>query len=397
MNILHQPSTSLISHLECPKCGRTYLHQELHTVCENTNCQSSLFARYNLSPGVFKKESLRANPNSMWRYSPVLPIEKVEYMISLGEGFTPILPLQNLDGLEENRVYWKDESGNPTGSFKSRGQSTAISKALELGVKAACIPSAGNAAGALAAYCAKAGIKAHVFMPKETPQLFKDECVLYGANLTEVDGNIKDCSKLASEEGEKNGWFPVFTLKEPYRLEGKKTMGYEIAEQMDWILPDVILYPTGGGTGLLGIWKAFDEMETLGWIGSERPRMVSVQATSCDGITQAFHQHQTESEYVDKGFTIANGLRVPKPYADEYILKVLRESQGTAITINDAEMETGMKEIAKKEGLLVCPEGAALWQAFKKLKEKSWIKPGEKVLLMNTGSGYKYLENIEIN
>ncbi|WP_143961157.1 threonine synthase [Litoribacter populi] len=396
MQIDQQHTNSLISHLECPNCGNTYNHQELHTVCENPDCKSSLFARYNLSPGVIKKENLAALPPTMWRYRQVLPTKNPEHIITLGEGFTPILPLTNLDYLGENEVFWKDESGNPTGSFKSRGQSTAISKAFELGVKTVCIPSAGNAAGAMAAYCARAGLEAHVFMPKETPQIFKDECRLYGANLTEIDGNIKDCADKATKEGEENGWFPVFTLKEPYRLEGKKIMGYEIAEQFGWTLPDVILYPTGGGTGLLGIWKAFEEMEALGWIDSKRPKMVSVQATCCDGITQAFHHHKQHSEYVDNGFTIANGLRVPKPYADQYILQVLRKSKGNALTVTDKEMESGMKEIASKEGLLFCPEGAALWQAFKNLKKTNWISPGEKVLLMNTGSGYKYLENIEV-
>lgn len=389
---------SLISHLECPNCGNTYKHTELHTVCENEDCKSSLYARYHLPKDTPPSEIIQADVNTMWRYRKVLPISDGEEIISLGEGFTPILEIKNFsDHLQENQVYLKDESGNPTGSFKSRGQSTAISKAKELGVREVTIPSAGNAAGALSAYCAKAGLKAHVFVPEKTPAIFLNECLLYGAELTEVEGNISECSDKATAASEENGWFPVFTLKEPYRLEGKKTMGYEIAEQFKWELPDVIFYPTGGGTGLLGIWKAFEEMETMGWIGSKRPRMVTVQSDCCDGITQAFHQNKEHSEFVDKGFTIGNGLRVPKPYADKLILNVLRESNGTALTVQDSEMEAAMKEIALKEGLLIAPEGAALWHAFKQLKKSQWVKAGEKVLLMNTGSGYKYLENIDIH
>lgn len=333
----------------------------------------------------------------MWRYREFLPIVKEEHIVSLGEGFTPILSMPHLNGETAGcEVLWKDESGNPTGSFKARGIGCAVSKAKELGIKEIATPTAGNAGGALAAYCARGGLKAHVYMPKRTPQVFKDECRLYGANLVEVDGSIADCGRLVAEEAVRKGWFQLSTLKEPYRLEGKKTMGYEIAEQLEWQLPDVILYPTGGGTGLLGIWKAFDELGKLGWIGEKRPRMVAVQSTSCNGIVQAFHQGKAEAEFMDGGFTIANGLRVPKPYADKLILKVLRESKGTAIAIPDTEMEEALKEIASAEGLLFAPEGAALWQAFKHLKTEGWIKAGERVLLLNTGSGYKYLENIAI-
>lgn len=333
----------------------------------------------------------------MWRYQAFLPVTDPVNIVSLGEGFTPILPLGNLQGTDQdNEIFWKDESGNPTGSFKARGIGAAVSKAKELGITAIVTPTAGNAGGALAAYCARGGLNAYVYMPKLTPQVFKDECRLYGATLIEVDGNISDCGKLADQEATKNGWFQVSTLKEPYRLEGKKTMGYEIAEQFNWQLPDVIFYPTGGGTGLIGIWKAFEEMEQMGWIGSKRPRMVAVQSMSCDGITQAFHNQQETAQFIDNGFTIANGLRVPKPYADRLILKVLRESGGTAISIIDSQMESALKEIARKEGMLIAPEGAALWQAFKSLKAANWIHPGERVLLLNTGNGYKYLENITV-
>ncbi|SEB12164.1 threonine synthase [Pedobacter hartonius] len=388
---------SLIEDLYCPACGTRYPSTVIQTVCLNEACKSSLFAGYNLPLSTDPERLFSGRPATMWRYHEFLPVADPAHVVTLGEGFTPVLPLRNLSYQEnDNEVFWKDESGNPTGSFKARGISSAVSKAKELGITNIVTPTAGNAGGALAAYCAQGGLNAYVYMPKLTPKVFKDECRLYGANLIEVDGNISDCGKLADKDATENGWFQVSTLKEPYRLEGKKTMGYEIAEQFNWEVPDVILYPTGGGTGLIGIWKAFDEMEKMGWIGSKRPRMVTVQSESCDGITQAFHHQELQSQFVDRGFTIANGLRVPKPYADKLILKVLRESAGTAISVSDIQMESALKEIARKEGMLIAPEGAALWQAFKTLKASNWIRSGERVLLLNTGSGYKYLENINI-
>jgi threonine synthase len=387
---------SLLTHLQCPECGTVHNAAVINTVCINDSCKSTLFAQYNLKSKT-DKSILAGRPATMWRYKEFLPVINEKNIVTLGEGFTPIIPVENLKQFAAgNEVFWKDESGNPTGSFKARGISAAVSKAKELGIQAIATPTAGNAGGALAAYAARAGIKAIVYMPKQTPKVFKDECRLYGADLLEIDGNISDCGKLINEHALLNNWFQVSTLKEPYRLEGKKTMGYEIAEQFNWQLPDVIFYPTGGGTGLIGIWKAFDEMEQLGWIGSHRPRMVAVQSQSCDGIVKAFNAGLYVSEFADGGFTIANGLRVPKPYADKVILKVLRDSKGCALTISDAEMSHALKEIARHEGMLIAPEGAALWQAFKKLKASQWIKPGEKVLLINTGSGYKYLENIDI-
>ncbi|PTQ94951.1 L-threonine synthase [Mucilaginibacter yixingensis] len=331
----------------------------------------------------------------MWRYREFLPVIDPANIVTLGEGFTPILPLQNLRSQTGDiEVMWKDEAGNPTGSFKARGIGMAVSKAKELGINTIVTPTAGNAGGALAAYAARAGIRAIVYLPVQTPQLFKDECRLYGAEVIEVDGSISDCGRLANEEALKNGWFQVSTLKEPYRLEGKKTMGYEIAEQFDWQLPDVILYPTGGGTGLIGIWKAFDELERLGWIGPKRPQMVAVQSQSCAGIVEAFQDKKVVSAFMDGGFTIANGLRVPKPYADRLILRVLYQSRGTALSVSDTDMADALKEIARHEGMLIAPEGAALWHAFKQLKATGWLRSGQKVLLLNTGSGYKYLENI---
>ena len=389
---------SRFRHLQCPACGKEYPGNIIQTVCKDAACGSTLYSIYQLPENSIPAAHIHTNILGMWRFHEFLPVANVDHFISLGEGNTPLLPLKNLafEG-NENEALWKDESGNPTGSFKARGISAAVSKAKELGIQDIAIPTAGNAGGALAAYCARGGLKAHVYMPKETPQVFKDECRLYGADLVEIAGNISDCGAEANKQSSKHDWFQLSTLKEPYRLEGKKTMGYELAEQCNWVLPDVILYPTGGGTGLLGLWKAFDEMEIMGWIDHRRPRMVAVQSTSCNGIASAFHTQAPDSDYVDSGFTIANGLRVPKPYASKIILQVLRTSHGTSVEITDKEMEDSLKEIAKKEGMLIAPEGAALWSAFKKLKTSKWIASGEKVVLLNTGNGYKYLENIHMN
>lgn len=396
INDIPLTAMSLLINLKCPECGTLHNASVINTVCINETCRSTLFAQYNLNTGI-NKSVLQGRVATMWRYKEFLPVINKQNIVTLGEGFTPIILVENLKKFTgDNTVFWKDESGNPTGSFKARGISAAVSKAKELGIQTIATPTAGNAGGALAAYASRAGIKAVVYMPKQTPKIFKDECRLYGADLVEIEGNISDCGKLVNEHALLNNWFQISTLKEPYRLEGKKTMGFEIAEQFNWQLPDVIFYPTGGGTGLIGIWKAFDELEQLGWIGSKRPRMVAVQSQSCDGIVKAFHAGQYVSEFADGGFTIANGLRVPKPYADKVILKVLRESKGTALTISDEEMSIALKEIARHEGMLIAPEGAALWQAYKKLKATGWVKSEEKVLLINTGSGYKYLENINI-
>jgi threonine synthase len=364
-------------------------------VCTDESCSAILAARYQWESNTLQKSDLKERPSSLWRYREFLPVEDEDNIVTLGEGFTPMLTLSNLKRHTQGKnVILKDESGNPTASFKARGLSVAVSKAKELGVRKLVIPTAGNAGGALAAYAAKAGLEAHVFMPALTPSAFKAEARLFGAEVTEVPGNISDCGKLAGEKAAKAGWFDVSTLKEPYRLEGKKTMGYEIAEQLRWQLPDVILYPTGGGTGIIGIWKAFDELEQIGWIGRKRPRMVAVQSDSCNGICVAFHQKAAHSEYKDSGFTVANGLRVPKPYADKTILKVLKESNGYAVSVGDADILSALKELAAHEGLLPAPEGAALWHAFKALSQSGWVKNGETALLLNTGSGYKYLDNI---
>jgi threonine synthase len=385
---------TFFSHLYCTGCGEKYNKNEIHTVCKKETCKKSLFAAYDL-PKTFDKTLLKLRETTLWRYREFLPVEKEENRITLGEGMTPLFLLKNLGAsLGLTWLYVKDESNNPTGSFKARGLCMAVSKAKEFGIQTVVIPTAGNAGGALSAYAAKAGMKAYVFMPVNTPQIFKTECQLYNAQLTLVDGLISDCGKMANEFKGKVNAFDMSTLKEPYRVEGKKTMGYELAEQLNWEIPDVILYPTGGGTGLIGIWKAFDEMEQMGWISSKRPRMVVVQAEGCKPIVDAFHEKSKTAKFYANAQTFANGLRVPLPYADHVILDILVKSNGTAVAVSDEEIIRGMKEIAAIEGLIVCPEGAALLGGLRHLLKTKWIKPEEKILLINTGSGYKYLENL---
>lgn len=390
-----QVRQSNITHLKCSGCGEVYAHQSVQNFCLNSHCQETLLAEYDLKAIRVTKEDLKNRQANMWRYREFLPITEEKNIVSLGEGGTPLFKANKLSkAIDIEHLFWKDEGGNPTGSFKARGMSAAISKAKELGIKKLAIPTAGNAGVALAAYGTRAGMHVHVYMPRETPLQHKQEVRYYGAQLTEIDGNIGDCGKLVAELCAKGEFFNVSTLKEPYRLEGKKTMGYELAEQFNWELPDVILYPTGGGTGLIGFWKAFEELEKVGWIGRKRPRIVAVQSTSCDGIVSAFHGNLVKSEPVDRGFTIANGLRVPKSFADKLILKILRQYNGTAVSVSDLEINEALNEVARLEGMFIAPEGAALWAALKQLKYNNWIAKDEKVVLINTGSGYKYLENI---
>jgi threonine synthase len=394
IRLLATGTNTLFSHLECSACGHTYDKRQVLGVCQQPGCQQPLLAVYNTRRRL-NRRFLRHRPATMWRYREMLPMEYDKNIVSLGEGFTPLLKTANLakkTGIIT--LYIKDESNNPTGSFKARGLSMAISKAKELGIRACVIPTAGNAGGAMSAYCAKAGMAAHVYMPEETPALFKQECMLFGAHLTLVKGSIYDCGQLVRTQAAIEGWFDVSTTKEPYRIEGKKTLGYEIAEQLNWKLPDVIIYPTGGGTGLIGMWKAFEEMEQLGWIGAERPRMIAVQSANCAPVVKAFHEQSDSTQLYPDSFTVANGLRVPKPFADKLILKVIRESNGTALAIQDEQIIKAVKEIAREEGLLVSPEGGAIYQALKELIQTNVIHPEERVVLVNTGSGYKYLENI---
>jgi threonine synthase len=328
----------------------------------------------------------------MWRYAPVLP-PAPESTVSLGEGWTPMIRSRRLgERLGAQALWIKDEGLNPTGSFKARGLSCAISMCVELGIRQVAIPSAGNAASAMAAYAAAAGMESHIFMPRDVPQANYLECKAYGARVTLVEGNISDCARMVAERAPAEGWFDVSTLKEPYRIEGKKTMGYEVAEQMDWELPDAIFYPTGGGVGLIGMWKAFEEMERLGWIGSRRPKMIAVQAEGCQPVVRAFEEHEARSRFFEDARTVAAGLRVPKPLGDFLILRAVRESGGTALAVSDDELLDAGIRLASEEGIYAAPEGAACVAALAKLLASGFLKPSDRVVLYNTGSGLKYPE-----
>jgi threonine synthase len=382
---------SFLAHLECALCGRSLEADRLWNLCPE--CGKPLLARYDLDAArrAVTVEAIAARPPTLWRYRELLPVRDSVCVVSLGEGFTPLIHARRLgDDVGWGRLYIKDEGLNPTASFKARGLCVAVSRALELGVQALSIPSAGNAAGAMCAYAAPAGMKAHVYMPRDVPPIFVTECRVLGAEVTLVDGLITDCGKAATEGVRQAGRFDMSTLKEPYRLEGKKTMGYELAEQLAWTLPDVIIYPTGGGTGMVGMWKAFDEMEQLGWIGSHRPRMVVVQSEGCAPMVRAFHEGQEFAEPWPEATTIADGLRVPAAVGDFLILRALRESGGTALAVPDNEMVEAARLMGRTEGIFACPEGAATLVAFQRLLEQGWIEEGERVVLFNTGSGLKY-------
>jgi len=341
---------NFFTHLECGYCGQTQDPDQIWNLCPE--CQKPLLARYDMQAArrEFPREKLTGRPESLWRYAEMLPIKDPANRLDLGEGWTPLVHAKRLgESIGMTNLMLKDEGLNPTGSFKARGLSLAISKAHELGVKEVSIPSAGNAAGAMSAYAAKAGMKSHVFMPRDVPRPFISECKALGAEVTLVDGLITDCGRIAAEGVKKHGRFDVSTLKEPYRLEGKKTMGYEIAEQMDWQLPEVIIYPTGGGTGLIGMWKAFDEMEQLGWIDSKRPRMVSVQSTGCAPMVRAYAEGTEFATPWENAKTIADGLRVPAAVGDFLILRAINESGGTALSIPDEDMMTAANLIGKTQ------------------------------------------------
>ncbi|MEZ4708694.1 MAG: threonine synthase [Caldilineaceae bacterium] len=382
---------STLTHLECGMCGKTYEANQLINMCPD--CSRPLLARYNLQKAAktLTPDSLRHRSPTLWRYEEVLPVQDHSKMLSLGEGWTPLARAPRLgEAIGCVNTWIKDESLNPTGSFKARGLALAVSRAYELGATEISIPSAGNAAGAMSAYAAAAGLKAHVFMPKDVPATFQVECKELGANVTLVDGLINDCGAKAAEGVKKYGWFDVSTLKEPYRLEGKKTMGYELAEQLNWTLPDVIIYPTGGGTGLVGMWKAFDEMEQMGLIGSARPRMVTVQSTGCAPIVRAFEEGAQHAALWQGAKTVADGLRVPVAVGDFLMLEALRKSGGTAVAVTDAELLECTGAIGKYTGIFPAPEGGACLAAQIRLLESGWIQPDEQVVLFNTGTGLKY-------
>jgi threonine synthase len=383
---------NFLEYLICPKCSTRFRTGLIHTLCR---CGSPLLAEYDLDLArqSLARSSLDGRTATMWRYAELLPVQNSRNIVSLGEGFTPLIEVGRLGGaLGLRHLYIKDESTNPTGSFKARGLSAAVSMAKELGLEKLAIPSAGNAAGAMAAYGAHAGLESHIFMPVDTPRANIREAEVFGAHVNLVQGLITDCGRIVAERKDQEGWFDLSTLKEPYRIEGKKTMGYELAEQSGWELPDVVLYPTGGGTGLIGMWKAFREMETLGWIGPKRPRMVTVQSSGCAPLVRAFHNNDTVAAFWNDARTIASGLRVPRAIGDFMILQALRESRGTAVAVEDGELLDAMKLCGRLEGIFLCPEGAACLPALKKLVESGWIGQDEKVVVFNTGTGLKYLE-----
>jgi threonine synthase len=386
---------SFLDHLRCTACDGHFNADQVCTVCPD--CGKVLFAYYDLlSARKSMSRDFTSRRPTMWRYRELMPVRDETNIISLGEGMTPLLRAGRLGrayGFE--RLFIKEEGLNPTGTFKARGMSAAVSRAKELGIRSIAAPSAGNAAGALAAYGAAAGIKTWVFMPADAPEINKIESAVCGAQVYLVEGLINDAAKIVTQASARRGWFDFSTLKEPYRVEGKKTLGFELAEQFDWQLPDAIIYPTGGGTGMLGMWKAFDELEQLGWLGKERPKMISVQATGCAPIVRAFQEGKAQSYAWQDALTIAAGLRVPHPFADYLILRTIRESGGTAIAVDDGEILESIRETARLEGLFLCPEGAAAVAAFKRLAAKGYLHPEQRVVLFNTGSGLKYPELVK--
>lgn len=381
-------------HLYCLSCGEIYSKAEIHSYCKK--CTQPLLAAFDTSAGL-NKDLLRGRRQDMWRYREMLPIENAGNIVSLGEGMTHLVELEQLGkNLGSEALYLKEEGGNPTGSFKARGLSMAVSKAKELGLSVFAIPTAGNAGSALAAYTAKIGGEAHIFMPESTPEVFRLDCEIMGARVYIVPGSIRDAAGVMAQKNSNGSWWDVSTLKEPFRLEGKKTMGYEIAEQFEWKLPDVIIYPTGGGTGLIGIWKAFREMQALGWIDHIPTRMIAVQTAVCNPIVQAFDRGADHAPLYERpGLTIANGLRVPKAFGDRLILRTIYESNGSALDVTDEEILKSMKQVAQIEGLFLSPEGAAVCAAAGKLLAAGNIGPKERIVLLNTGSAYKYVENIK--
>ena len=385
-----------VTHLECAACGLEHEARSLLNLC--TICGKPLLVRYDLKQAArtLTKESLLNRRANLWRYREVLPVDHDENIVSLGEGWTPLLHAQRLGGKVGMReLYIKDESQNPTQSFKARGMTAAVSMAKELGVKKLAVPSAGNAAGALAAYAARAGIESFIFMPKDTPRANVIECEQTGAHVTLMDGLITDCGAEVARRKDAEGWFDVSTLKEPYRVEGKKTLGYELAEQLNWKLPDVIIYPTGGGTGLIGMWKAFEEMEQMGWVGAKRPKMVTVQASGCAPIVRALAEGKRFADEFPNASTVASGLRVPRAIGDFLILDAIRASGGTAVAVTDEELLAATLVIGAAEGVFCAPEGAACLPALTKLMADGLVTPDDRVVLFNTGSGVKYLECFE--
>lgn len=384
------------SHLECPRCARTYSCEQVTQLCE---CGSPLLVRYDLARAAasVSKEKINSRGSDLWRYREFLPVREERHIVSLGEGMTPMLRL-NRTGQATGmaRLYMKDEGIIPTGTFKARGAAVGVSKALELGVKALAMPTNGNAGGAWAAYCAAAGIRAVIAMPEDAPRITRSECVVTGASLWLVKGLISDAGKIIGRAVKRYGLYDASTLKEPYRIEGKKTMGLEIAEQFGWEVPDVILYPTGGGVGLIGIYKALLELREIGWIGEKMPRLVAVQAEGCAPIVRAWQEKKTDSVFFEKSKTIAFGINVPKALGDFLVLDAVYRTGGAAVAVSDEEILNALSLLGRMEGAFVCPEGAATLAAAKKLRDEGWISPEERVVLLNTGTGIKYPETVHV-
>jgi threonine synthase len=387
---------SFLSHLECSRCHTRYNADEDAHLC---SCGSPLLARYDLDAAreQFQQSMLQDREPSLWRYHELLPVRSPEHVISLGEGMTPLTPLKRLGakvGIEQ--LFVKDEGIIPTGSFKARGAAVGVSRARELGVKTLTMPTNGNAGGAWATYAARAGLAAVILMPEAAPLITRNECIISGATLFLVNGLINDAGAIVGRAVKAHNWYDVSTLKEPYRIEGKKTMGYEIAEQFHWEVPDVILYPTGGGVGIIGIYKALRELQQLGWIGQRLPRLVAVQATGCAPIVQAWQEGKSESQLWKNSTTIAFGINVPKALGDFLVLEAIRETAGCAIAVSDEELLQAQKELATDEGLFVCPEGAATLAAARQLRASGWITAEERVVLLNTGTGIKYPDSVQV-
>ncbi|SKC07541.1 threonine synthase [Lachnospiraceae bacterium] len=388
---------SFAKNLRCPKCGREYEINEIHQLCE---CGSPLLVSYDLKEAAkqFNKESLKGREKSLWRYRELLPVQDDENIVSLGEGFTPVIPLKKAgekSGI--SKLFIKDEGVIPTGTFKARGAAVGVSRAKELGVKVLSMPTNGNAGAAWSIYSARAGLKAVIIMPEDAPSITRNECAAAGADLYLVKGLISDCGKIVARSVKENGWFDASTLKEPYRIEGKKTMGLEIAEQFGWKTPDVILYPTGGGVGIVGIYKALTELKELGFIEGKLPRLVAVQAEGCSPIVKAYNERKNESEFFEDSKTVAFGINVPKALGDFLVLEAIYKTDGCAIAVDDEKILSALKELAQTEGTFVCPEGAAIYAAAKELRKDNWIKEGESVVLLNTGAGIKYPDTLSFD
>lgn len=389
---------SYISHLYCPKCAATYDDHEVQQLCA---CGSPLLVQYDLDTlkKVWNPSILANRRNDLWRYHELLPVHDETHITSMGEGMTPLLSVESIGkdmGIEH--LFMKDEGMIPTGTFKARGAAVGVSKAKELGVAELAMPTNGNAGAAWSLYGARANIHSTIVMPVDSPKITRNECAISGADVFLVNGLISDAGKIVAKAVHDFHLYDVSTLKEPYRIEGKKTMGLEIAEQFNWELPDVILYPTGGGVGLIGIYKALRELQQLGWIAEDKmPRLVAVQSEGCAPIVQAWEEGKSESTFWDNSETIAFGINVPKALGDFLVLEALYETDGCAIAVRDDDLQQELTHIAEKEGLFICPEGAAAFVAARKLREKNWIHPGEKVVVLNTGAGIKYPDTIQVD